>query len=270
MRLLFLTLLFAGGFAAFAGDNLLTDGGFEAPVVKGRTPVAAGGDPTNNGRGPGWVIFQFKTTGTNGKVAGGLTDEVARTGRQSLFIRFDHASAPFESAKLISNFIPVASGTDYQVGIWGRTDAKERIDAEGRTAYLKLEVDFFARDADESVGDPYYKVLHIPGGGEGREPEFRPDRWTRFYGEVTSPPGAVFAQITWSWETGEKPDSDTGEPPADPAAASGEVNGIIFFDDAEMAGPAAPIPNLTPSPVQEEPAPTPSASSTPSTSSTQQ
>ncbi len=248
----FLLLLLILGAPVLADDNLVTDGGFETPVVNGRTLKDAGGDPTHNGKGPAWVVFKFLPAG--GKVTGGLTNEVARTGTQSLFIRFDHAATSLQSATLVSNFIPVVSGSDYEVGIWGRTDAKDLIDSAGRSAYLKVEVDFFAADANESVGDPFYQVIPIPGGKD-RPPTFTPDKWNRFAATLTTPPGAVFAQIIWRWETGgdsgDKANGDTGE-----------VNGIMYFDDAAMTGPPAANPNLTPVPVQEDdssPAPAPSA-----------
>jgi hypothetical protein len=238
MRFVF-SLLLVWGFsaiAAFGADNLLSDGNFELPLIKGRVAKEQGGDPTNNGKGPGWIVFKFRTSGTNGNVTGGLTDEVARNGRQSLFIRFDHVNGPNQAAMLVSNYIPVVSGTEYTVGIWGRTDAKDLIDAQGRSAYLKLEVDYYAKDGNESVGEPDLHVEPIPGSKD-REPYFHPNRWDLFYVKLTPPAGAVFAQITWSWETGSDP---------------GEINGIMYFDDASMVGPAAAIPDLTPSPVQED------------------
>jgi hypothetical protein len=249
MRLFLLPLLLIWGASALADGDLLSGSSFESPVIKGRTLKDAGGDPTRGGKGP-WVVFKFLPAG--GKVTGGLTNEVARTGAQSLFIRFDHAAASQQSAVLVSNFIPIASGSDYEVGIWGRTDAKDVIDSAGRSAYLKLEVDFFAADANESVGDPFYQVIPIPGGRD-RPPTFTPDKWNRFAATLTTPPGAVFAQIIWRWETGgdsgDKANGDTGE-----------VNGVIYFDDAAMTGPPAPIPNLTPAPVQEDDStPAPSA-----------
>jgi len=184
--------------------------------------------------------MKFQMTGTNGSVTGGLTNEVAHEGKQSFFIRFDHVNGPYQSATLISNFIPVASGTEYQVGIWGRTDAKDLIDSAGRSAYLKLQVDYYAKDANESVGETYYAVQPLPGSKD-HDPFFVPDSWKAFYVKLTTPPDAVFAQVTWRWETGSDP---------------GEINGIMYFDDAGIVGPDAPIPNLTPSPVQEEtPAP---------------
>jgi hypothetical protein len=242
MRFL-LPILLLWGIRVLAGDNLVPNADFEVPAVQGRTPKDLGGDPTNGGKGPGWIGFAFDTTGTSASITGGLTNEVARSGTQSLFIDFNHVTESYQSATLTSNFIPVVSGTDYVVGIWGRTDAKDLIDSEGRSAYLKLEVDFFAKDANTSVGDPVYAVQPLPGSKD-HDPVFTPTGWYRFVKGFTTPPGAVFAQIIWRWETG-------GDP--------GEINGIMYFDDAEMTGPANANPNLTPAPV-EEPASAPAAS----------
>lgn len=235
MRIL-LPLLLVWGFTAFATDNILKDGGFETPHADGRVLKENGGDPSNNGVGPGWIPFRFETSGTNGHVTGGLTSEVARSGTQSLFIRFDHVNRAYQSAILVSNFIPVASGTDYLVGIWGRTDAKDLINSQGRSAYLKMQVDYFAKDANESVGETFFAVQPLPGSKQ-REAFFKPDEWNLFCKKLTTPADAVFAQITFRWETGSDP---------------GEVNGIMYFDDAAMLGPPAPNPDLTPVPVVQD------------------
>lgn len=220
MRCLLPILLFCG-LSVFAADNLIPAGSFESPLVSGRTPMGKGGDPSNGGRGPEWVGFKIESTGTNGMVSGGLTNEISRSGKQSLFINFENVSAPYEAVSLTSRFIPVVSGTQYTVGIWGRTDAKDLINADGRSAYLKLEVDFFANDASTSVGDPVYSVQPLPGG-KGRKPFFSPDKWTQFFFHLMSPPEAAYAQITWRWETGSN---------------DGSINGIMYFDDPNMIGP---------------------------------
>jgi hypothetical protein len=242
MRFLILPLILTMGVSALA-DNMIKGGGFESPGVTGRTVKDKGGDPSNQGRGPEWVSFQI--SGTSGRLSAGLTDEVARFGKQSFFVTFDHVTTPFEAATLISNFIPVVSGTAYDVGIWGRTDPKALLDPKGRLAYLKIEVDYFAKDASESVGEPYQAVLPLPAS-KRHEPVFKSDGWTPFHVNLDTPPDAVFSQITLRWET---------------ASNDGETNGTIFFDDATMAGPAPANPNMTPAPV-EEPSPEPDTTGT--------
>jgi len=238
---LFFPILLLWSTAAFA-DNLVRDGSFEAPAVTARTLEDHGADPTNNGRGPGWIMFQL--SGTTGAVTAGLTNEAARTGSQSFFVHFNHVTAAGQGVTLVSNFIPIVAGAVYDVGIWGRMDPGDILNPEGRAAYLKLEIDYFAKDANASVGEPQYAVQPLPGS-KNHEPFFKPDAWKRFDVKVATPPGAVFAQITWRWET---------------EADAGETNGTMFFDDVEMTGPPNPVPDLTPAPVEE---PSPDAAASP-------
>jgi len=241
MRLLFSILLLCGT-AAFA-DNLQKDSSFESPAVTGRTLSTHGGDVSNNGHASGWVTLQ--TSGT--AITAGLTNEIAHHGQQSFFVHFNHVAAADTGVTLVSNFIPVVSGTDYDVGIWGRMDPKDPLDPQGRSAYLKLEIDFFAKDANTSVGQPVYSVQPLPGSKD-HDPFFKTDAWKYFHLPMTTPPGAVFAQVTWHWET---------------EADEGETNGVMFFDNAEFSGPPNPVPDLTPAPVEE---PTPDTSPAPSAS----
>lgn len=241
MRLLFSILLLWS--ATTFADNLQKDSSFESPAVTGRTLFVKGGDVSHNGRGPGWITLQ--TSGTASGITTGVTDESAHTGRQSIFIHFNHVAAADTGIKLVSNFIPIVSGTGYDVGIWGRMDSKGPLDPQGRLAYMKAEIDFFAKDANTSVGDPVYSVQPLPGS-KNHDAFYTTDGWKYFHVPVTTPAGAVFAQVTWSWET---------------EADQGETNGVMFFDDAEFSGPANPVPDLTPVPVEE---PTPDASASPS------
>ncbi|HEX4083616.1 MAG TPA: hypothetical protein VHY22_01795 [Chthoniobacteraceae bacterium] len=247
MKPLLAVFLLLWGMTALADDNVFRDSSFEFPAVKGRTPVAQGGDPTVHHEKQGWLFIKLPP-GKDSGVTAGLTDEVAHTGKQSFFIRFNKVAKPYVGVTLTSNFIPVVSGTDYEAGIWGRTDAHDLITSLGRTVYMKLQIDFFAADASESVGETLYRVMPVPGGKD--HPDFFvPKQWNYWRFRFTTPPGAVFAQMTWRWETG----SDTGA-----------VNGILFFDDVTLAGPQVPNPDMTPAPVQEEtPAPDTTGSAAP-------
>ena len=239
MRLLFSILLLWS--ATACADNLLKDSSFDTPVVLGRTLSTKGGDVSHNGHGPGWIMLQ--TSGTGSAITAGLTNEISRHGLQSFYVQFNHVATADPGITLVSNFIPVVSGTLYDVGIWGRMDPKAPLDPQGRMAYMKLEVDFFAKDANTSIGDPVYSVQPLPGSKD-HDPFYKTAEWKFFHLPVTTPPGAVFAQVTWHWET---------------EADEGETNGVMFFDDAEFSGPPNPVPDLTPAPV-EEPAPDTSAS----------
>jgi hypothetical protein len=233
--------LFAGDTSSFPQNDLFKRGGFEEPAVHGRTPVDKGADPTNGGNPP-WITFKIApdTTGSNadGQIAAGLTDEIAHSGKQAMYINFQHVKTPYQSLTLTSNFVPVVSGSLYQVNIWGRADAKAIITRNDRPAYLKVEIDFFGADGNQSVGDPSYTVLPIGGGGDKDHPPFfKPDDWTEFFTKVTAPQGAVFAQMIWTWES-------AGSDP-------GEINGTIFFDDVTVQGAPNANPDLTPAPIQE-------------------
>jgi hypothetical protein len=74
--------------------------------------------------------------------------------------------------------------------------------------------------------------------GKDRDVFFKTDAWNEFTSNLTAPAGAVFAQITWRWESVGNGDS-------------GEINGMMYFDDATLAGAANANPNLTPAPVAE-------------------
>jgi len=234
---LFFLLCCSWSASGFAAANLIPQSGFEIPVVKGRTALDQGGDPSQDGKNPAWYSFKVDTTGSNATMSAGLTNAVSRTGKQSLYVDFNHVDQAYQSVILISNFIPVVSGTQYVVSIWGRTDSNDLIDSEGRSAYLKLEVDFFAKDGNQSVGDPIYAVQPLPGPKD-HDAYFTPDGWHAFVVKIMSPPGAVFAQINWRWETG-------GDP--------GVINGIMYFDDPALTGPANANPHMTPEPVQLPP-----------------
>jgi len=124
------------------------------------------------------------------------------------------------------------------VVIWGRTDARDLVNPEGRSAYLKLEVDYFADDANQSVGEPRYAVQPLPGSKE-HQAFFKPDSWNFFRVKLAAPEGAALAQLIWTWETG--PDE-------------GEINGTMYFDDITMVKdlsirPPKPLPSRPPQPV---------------------
>jgi hypothetical protein len=244
-RSLFVLFVLASAPSLFALGNLL-QGDFESPAVQSRATVAQGGDPTSGKSDRPWIFLRVlpKKTGTNGSISTGLTNEIARGGSQSFFVEFDHVKTPYQSATLTSNLFPIVSGSEYQIGIWGRTDAKNPVTGDARPAYLKLEADFFGADGNTSIGDPFYSIIALYSQ-QDHKPSFPADDWQQFFGRVTPPAGAVFVQVKWIAET-------AGNEP-------GELNTTLFLDDATILGEPNPIPNLTPSPV-EEPSPAPDAS----------
>ena len=258
MRFL-LPLLLLWGFSALADNNVFPAGGFETPAVTGRTSSDKGGDPSNGGIGPAWVGLELRNSGTGGKVVAGLTGEIAHDGKQSFYVDFQHITDVGHSVILTSNMVVVKPAIPYQVNIWGHTDAKNQISADGRSAYLKLQVDFY-NAAVESVGDSIYAVQPLPGSRE-HDPYFKPGEWANFHVHFITPDGAATAQLTYRWETG----SDEGV-----------TNGIMYFDDvsmAELPPEATPTPTPMPSAMRTPlpdvtPEPSPDASGSPKASAT--
>ena len=68
---------------------------------------------------------EFSSKAAKAVAPAGLTNEEHHTGNQALFVQFDHVAQSYQAVMFTSNFIPVASGTDYEVGIWGQIDPKE-------------------------------------------------------------------------------------------------------------------------------------------------
>jgi hypothetical protein len=191
--------------ATVRADELFPGGSFESPKVEGRTPKAKGGDPSNGGNGPVWVGFDHKADDAGGKLVAGLTNEIARTGKQSLFIEFDNLDAKYKFATMQSAPIPIAPSGVYRVSIWGRLDAANPLKPAGQFVTVKVQIDFFKADK--------------------QTPLFTENKWGEFWTEATAPAEAAFMVVTWRWQSG---------------GDSGSINGVIYFDDASVRGPAAP------------------------------
>jgi len=71
-------------------------------------------------------------------------------------------------------------------------------------------------------------------GSRDRPPFFVSKEWREYYADMQTPEDAGYLKITWSW---------TSPPEA------GEINGVMFFDDATLIGEKVEVP--------EEPEPTP-------------
>lgn len=223
-RFLASALLLIPSFALLA-DEIFPEGSFEAPAVEARTPKAKGGDPSNKGEGPVWSGFDHKPDDKGGRFTAGLTNEIARTGRQSLYFEFDKLTLPYQSAVIQSAPIAIVPLKDYRVSIWGRLDAKNPLSAAARTATVKVEVDFYKADKETQVGESVYAVQPLPGI-KGKPAVYSDKKWTEFWTVATAPEDAAFMIISWRWESGPE---------------EGEANGVIYFDDVSVQGPA-PVP----------------------------
>jgi hypothetical protein len=199
--------------------EILEYGSFELPRVKGRTPRRQGGDFLKFAMGE-WVRFEDKPDEEGGKLVAGLTNEVARTGRQSLYIEFTKLTKPQVSAEISSQLIPVKPAAPYRVSIWGRMDKKQPLTIDQRIPNLFLQVDFFQADGETQTGDQVFRVQPMPGSRRVK-PFFFTDHWAEYYAETVTPEDAGYLKITWKWIA--PPDK-------------GETNGVMYFDDATLIG----------------------------------
>jgi len=208
--------------AAGNAQNLLVNGSFDAPVIVGRIPESAGGTPVQAGVQSSWAAFAVSPETSDGRVIAGMTTEVARTGKQSLFVDFVNVTASSRAAVLRTHLIPIKGGHTYRVSLWGRIDRKRPLTLDERGAEVLLEVRYFAADQTSDVGEPVTGTQLIPGEMvPGTTPEliFRSGKWKESFAKASAPEGAAFIRVTWTWATPEK---------------SGETDGVIYWDDAAI------------------------------------
>ena len=206
---------------------LLDTGSFEAPRVNGRTPRAQGGNPVMPVGKREWIFFEDKRDDKDGGLIAGLTNEIAHTRKQSLYVTFDKLTASSAKAELATTLISILPGNAYHVAIWGRVDKKNPLTLDQRLPILGVEVDFFLPDKETQTGEPIIKIQPMPGS-LNRPPLFTPDKWAEFFADVTSPEDATYMKVTWRVAT----------PPG-----TGAINGTVFFDDANIRGIAGKTPD---------------------------
>jgi hypothetical protein len=217
------TLVFVSAFALAAHaqeKNLLSNGGFELPKVEGRKANLEGGNPALAPQDASlWRHFQVlgKAPESEGAIHIGLTNEIARTGRQSLFVDFSKYKSTKRRAQLLSDVFEVDPARDYIISIWGRTDPKRPLTLDQRRPYMQLEIEFFMIDPGYQSGELQHRTQMIPGS-PGKL-LFTSNQWNRYEARVRSPRDAAFMKITFRWETGRE---------------AGETDGVIYFDDAEV------------------------------------
>ena len=205
-------------------QQLLESGSFEWPPVVARRTRADGADLSKSAMNAEWLVFKDKPDAEGGQLQFGLTNQLARTGRQCMFVEFNKLTKPQASAELSSDLLPILPNQPYHIAIWGRIEKERPLTLAERTPYLKLRVDWFKADQEEQTGDVVWKVQPIPGPKK-RKPLFTTTEWKEFFANVKSPEDAGFIKITWYLETSNE---------------EGETDGVIYFDDAAIIGESGP------------------------------
>ncbi|MDD5350334.1 MAG: hypothetical protein PHQ12_09010 [Chthoniobacteraceae bacterium] len=215
-----------------ASADVIFHDGFESPPVTGRTPKAAGGDPSkpdpaNPGKTPAWSRFEDQPNlgEAEGRIVAGLTDQAARTGRQALFVEATRLSAPFLGALFITRPIRVEGGACYKACIWGCNDPVKPLGSPAQL-FFKIQVDFFSDDGKTEVGESQYLLQPLPGGKD-RPPLLLSTEWRPVAIRFTAP--AQARTMTLSFR-------------CDSRAEKGTVTGAVFWDDitVETDPPRAP------------------------------
>ena len=203
--------------------QLIETGSFDKPKVAKRSPVETVPDLLRFTHGE-WVSFGPNPAAKGSGLSTGLTNEASRTGKQSVYVNFEHVKKPGAFVVLSSGQIPVKPSLVYRVHLWGRMDAVQPIILDQRVPVLRMQVEFFQADGETGTGEPIIKVQPIPGT-PNRPLFFTADRWTEFYNDATAPDDAAFVKVTWSFGT---------------TNAEGETNGVVFFDDFGISGERVP------------------------------
>ena len=216
----FAVALFTPALPAEAG--VVFENSFETPAVTGRTPKAAGGDICKSERTKpdekvAWQRFddQPNIGAEGGSVVAGLTNEVARTGTQSLFIEASKLSAPYIGAFFSTRPIPVEGGKYYKMTLWGRNDAKKPLISAAAQLFLKTQIEFFTDEGQTETGDNQYMLQPLPGG-KGHPPSIVPTAWNPVGVRFAAPEKAKFMVVSFR---------------CDSSAERGAITGAIYFDD---------------------------------------
>jgi hypothetical protein len=201
-----------------ATENLIKNPSFEEPAVKGRASWKDGGTPINiPPEKNNWAHFQVfgPDKAGEGKFTVGLTNEFARTGKQSLFVDFDKVTGTDRRSFLMTDLMPIKPANTYRISIWGRTDKKRPLTLDQRLVYMKTEIEFFTPDMESQAGEVANRTLMVPGNT--KRLFFTSNKWTEYFTKVRAPRDAGWMKVTFRWETGRE---------------VGMTDGTIYFDDA--------------------------------------
>lgn len=235
MRLLpalsFLSLAVA---TALAEDgNLIKNPSFEVPAVQARTAEFSGANPAQVEEDTtSWAHFQAVANPqdkSGGQIVVGLTNEIARTGKQSVFVDFQNVTATKRQSFLMTGLVPVKPGQTYRIGMWGRIDLKRPLTLDQRRPYFRVEVEYFTADKENQAGSADNRNEFIPGSLDRLF--FVSAKWTEYFTSVRAPADAGFMKVSFRWETGNE---------------QGATDGMIYFDDASLQAIEVDRENLLP------------------------
>jgi hypothetical protein len=231
--------------------NLLENGSFELPPVTGRTSATGGGNPAVGAEPTSFASVTTKTGDDGGTLQAGLTNEVARTGKQSLYVDFQNVTAAGVRAVLTTKTIPVKADQAYRLAMWVRIDRKRPLALDESRPQMWIEVRFLKEDQTTEIGEPVAGAQSIPGDvvpGGPHQLRFTSEKWKESSAEVKTPADTKFVKISWYWITTEE---------------EGDTDGVIYFDDASLeemvavpaAGDAKPAEGASTPAVNPTPAP---------------
>jgi hypothetical protein len=173
-----------------------------------------GGNPATTAETDWGHLTRGKGQG-EGKLLVGLTNEIARTGKQSFYVDFAAITGKQFSGALMTQMIPVKPGQVYKVGMWGRTDKERPLTLDQRRPYLRMEFEYYQPDEETQVGDTDHRVTRLPGSA--KRLLFTSSRWSEAYGVVRTPKEAALMKVTFVFNVPNGP---------------GKTDGVLFFDDA--------------------------------------
>jgi hypothetical protein len=222
-----------------SAENLLENASFEVPKIEGVVAATKGGTPVAaDGKGT-WA--KFLSMDRTGHLSVGLTNQLGRTGSQSLFVKFQEA-AKTRGAMLMSDLIPIKGLEPYRISIWGRIDRKQPLTLDGGRPFMLVDIEYYPADQASRIGSVDTRTQMIPG--KDKSLLFVAGRWSEYFTEVRAPEGAEFMKVTFRWESPKR---------------EGAADGLIYFDDAVVEGPAGNLVSTFDPPEPAEPAETPAA-----------
>jgi hypothetical protein len=187
---------------------------FENPVVTKRTSNLDGGNPASLTETDWGHLSSGKGVG-EGALHMGLTNEIARTGKQSFYVDFAAITGKRFSGALMTQLVPVKPEQVYKVGMWGRTDKDRPLTLDQRRPYMQMEFEYYDQDEENQVASTESRVIRIPGSP--KRLLFTSSKWNQAYGIVRTPKGAALMKVSFVFNV-----------PNDP----GKTDGVLFFDDA--------------------------------------